>query len=144
HDFIKSVVSGMRQTKIVAELVGQHESTEEGRIGVAPRTTAAGVSIRAIVHSIAIGIETKVTHMPGNIRNAGVGRVGSAAIGKVARPSLDYAATGEAIFPVNVTKDGDAKRRSILVRLPIARRGDGEPQSVVSIVACKEEEIAHA
>ena len=130
-------MSGMRQAEIVAELVGQHDAAEEGRIGVAPRATATRVGVRTIVQSIAIGIETKVTHVPSNIRNAGVGRVGSAASGEVARPALDYAATGEAIFSVNITKDGDAKRSSILIRLPVARRDHGEPQGVVSIVARK-------
>ena len=133
-------MSGVRQAKIVAKLVGQHDAAEEGRIGVAPRATTTRVGVRAIIQTIAIGIETKVTHVPSNIRNAGVRRVAPAATG---RPALNYAATGEAIFPVNITKDGDAKRNSILIRLPVTRRVHGEPQGVVSIVARKEEEIAH-
>ena len=106
----------MRQAEIVAELVGQHDAAEEGRIGVAPRATATRVGVRTIIHPIAIGIETKVTHAPSNIRNAGVGRVAPAASGG---PALDYAATGEAIVSVNITKDGDAKRSSIFD--PVAR-----------------------
>src|SRR5262249_47781410 len=48
----------------------------------------------------------------------------------------------EAVFPVNITKDGDVQRSSILIWLSVARRGDREPQGVVAVVAHKEEEIA--
>jgi hypothetical protein len=85
---------GMRQSEIVAKFMSKHQAAEEGRIGVAPGATAAGIAVGTIGHPVAIEIQTKVSHMPRNVGDTGVGCIAPTAAG---RPALDDAPSGEAI-----------------------------------------------